>query len=600
MTSSRASFLCLLFSLSGCAASHERGGSHPDDDGRVEDDDFNDGIDWGDEDELDGDSSSDDSDDDLIEDPELPPPECGRAAPLELPRLIAHDIDVERVAVGPCGELAYESADTLHVLDAAYARELATGVNMSAPRFSPDGALLTASGQNNVMVLDLVSEERREVPGEGRGFLLQTSDWWHDDVSQPRSVPVVCNSSGLGLFLDGAVDVRFPGRACVPGAFDDWSGWLWGEYGSTVLYRDEDGDLHAADFLSGLDTIVAVELIEGNGWGFDFLHLSDDGRVLVHVAGWDEACGDTFCPMSDGTATLFDLTTQLTHHGLPAALVGNSHEVNIIDGPPGSHRMAIQGATDMTLIASADQLVASTVRNRAPLQIVGRRDEVLGRQYPDGALELVPFTGGGATTISPTSEEHDPWDPPDVAVSWDGSVIAYSAYRARRCETNPALDPCQTQLWEVVVWSREHGELAAHLTSQPASPLWVGDDGSVLVYGPLAGHNEGFGWGDFVLDTAGNVLAQLPDSEQVTALSDGFLLATPAEVMGGGTDLWRFDVTTGTSATVALQPASVPAGADLAVWVDPAEQRLVYAFHWYDAASSRDRSQLYAGQLPRL
>src|SRR5262245_12099228 len=105
MTSSRASFLCLLLSLTGFAAWHERAGSHPDDDAQPQDDDFEDGVDWGDEDEFDpdGDSDPDDSDGDLIEHPQLPAPECGRAAPAKLPWLIAYDVDVERLAIGPCG-----------------------------------------------------------------------------------------------------------------------------------------------------------------------------------------------------------------------------------------------------------------------------------------------------------------------------------------------------------------------------------------------------------------------------------------------------------------------------------------------------------------
>jgi hypothetical protein len=589
MTSMRSSLLCLCFAnLAGCAAWHER----HDDSGTpsdVSDDGDPTDADADSDAELDDDGADDWADSD---EPDVPTPTCRGALPDRAPFLVARDIPAERVVVGPCGELAYGNDDgVISLHDATFARRLGSWANVYQAQFSPDGAQFMATGQGEMVLYDLEAETSQGFSGEA-GFLQRDEGWQGSDASdEPRSIPFLCDGAGLGLIRGDVIDTLFPGLACAPGSSAIAHA---SAHGSRVVLRDENRRLHVADFASGTDWLPPLESAEEPN-AFDVLHLSGDGRVLVHIAGWDEDCGDTFCPRSDGTATVFDLAAQEAHR-VPAWL-DDDRDVGIFEGPPGSHRLAIQGASEATLLSFSNELVSREHRDLVPLEVLASGDAVLGMRHVDGALELVRF-GGGSTEITPTSEPSDPWDPPGIAVSHDGSVLAYVAFRPKRCDVKPELrEGCSGQLWETVVWSREGGELASHLSSQPPGVHWVGDDGSVLIDGPLSNPDgtDASPWGLRVLGTDRSVRTTLVgELLQLVPLRSGFLAVMSAEVPGGASALQRFDIGSG-SMTLLERPASVPVEAGLHAWVDAAEERLVYAFDWHEGGTRR--GELYAGRL---
>jgi hypothetical protein len=576
------SALCLVV-LAGCALAHEPAVPAP------------------------GDVSVDDDAEDGADEQESDPPAlfCGSALPAGDPSRIAADVDPESVVVSPCGELAYADGAATHLLDAAY-----TGVKASLPgahyaAFSPDGGWFMAGAPAQTLFYDL----RRDVQvgiyaTERAGFLQQDARWSGYAAGAPaRSLPFLCTAAGLSLLLDGAFDTRFPDANCA-GQPDPL---LWTAYGSVVLYRGPDRHVRVADFATTSDRELRINLAEyewmpENRMPVDLFHLSGDGRVLVHTAAWDESCGDTFCRYSQGDGVLVDLAHGDERLDVHTGLHPDTRELSVLDGPPGSHYLAVESELDTTLLDASQQLRAMPHDDFRPLLFVPGRDEVLGSAY-GGALELLGFDADAPTQVSAVSDyQSSGLDAPNVRASRDGSVFAYTAYRAQRCTQNPAIEDCDLPVWDTVVWSRTAGELAAFPASQPPQVHWVGDDGRVLFAGGLvvgAQDNTPIvaGSGLYLMSPEGFIMADWSGyPEQVLPLSDGFLLVVtdPENEKLNQKLIVRLRLVPGDSIILATTPPDVPANAALKVWVDAAEERLVYLFDWTDDTR---HGALYAGRL---
>jgi hypothetical protein len=530
---------------------------------------------------------------------------CGEASLPGPLREITSAVAIDQVDLGPCGHLAYGDATGAHVLDPAFERELAATPDGSAALdFSPDGATLLIRTATAIRVEDLLAGVATVVDTvapslwPNGGFLAWDSSWTVEvpGASSPRSVAFVCGADGLSLVINGQL------RPAVGGA-GTCDAVTWSEHGGVVILRDRDGHLHAADLAHGVDRRLPVEptLAAPQRIPADRLHLSADGRVLIHLPAWDVACEDTYCPESDGIATVVDLATAAPVGTAAARMEPRDRGIELVEDPDLGGGLAVGGEGVMTLVDRGPRPRLDERPGFEPLAAIPGHDDLLARR--GDALVIAPYGAGPPIELSPD------FDGEPIAVSKDGTVIAFPRFSLRCIAYPDRPGLCHKQLWEVIVWSRDAGVIATYAATQPLVVRWVGSDGSVLVAGPLIhGEVPATAPPDFDGDPGLHLLA--PDGralrrweaevEQIAEIDGGLVLALrDAE---RSVSLSRVDVATGAERSIDRTPSLLPAGVlgypELHFWTDAHAQRLAYRMDWEEGANQVARSSLHAGAMP--
>ena len=511
------------------------------------------------------------------------------------------------IKVGPCGHLAYSvGRGDFVLLDPSYQNELRRVAVARSIEFSPDGATFMAITERGVTLTDLESGATSEFAGADGGFLRWDPSWTVTlGPAVPQSVPFICGDAGLGLVI--GKQVQAPIATAVGCRLHDWSA-----LGSRVLYFSDDQHLRVADFARADDRSLPIEPTQAgaNRRPADGYHLSGDGRILLHLPGWDETCGDTFCRKTSGMAAIVDLASATEVQRVPANFSpGGREEIEAMEPSSLPSRVAVGGAVgggvggavSMTLVHGNGGIVVSNHPRFKPLAVIASHDEVLARDDGDHSLWLLPFSGGQTINVSRTSVVDSLKPAAGFAVSSDGNVIAYQ----RLSNSN--------NVWELVVWSRAGGVQRTHYATQPFHAAWVGGDGTVLVQAellreglPPAGSQIRGEWALYLLAPGGNVLARWENPasvEQILELEDGILVAVRESLET--VRLQRVNVATGAATTIVQTPTTPPAADShphymLRFWTDARRQRLVYELSWPEGTptTTKYRNSLHAGPLP--
>lgn len=211
------------------------------------------------------------------------------------------------------------------------------------------------------------------------------------------------------------------------------------------------------------------------------LSLSMDGHTLLVERTEIEASGDYFA-RTNLTVQLVFLPTHTT--GVPFALqwgqVGNL-SVRDFFAPAGPHRLAFAGYQSALWQDVAGVSHTTTRTKLLTIDPAGTDGIFLDSRDKTGALLRAPLVSGGttvpATILSTNVGEARGSD--DLA----HLVVAKIPTDGVRYPDKPSVS--HAQLWEVARLDAL-GETVFATSTQPLSPLWVGEDGASIVRGALA------------------------------------------------------------------------------------------------------------------
>jgi hypothetical protein len=246
------------------------------------------------------------------------------------------------------------------------------------------------------------------------------------------------------------------------------------------MYRLRVGEPEAVA-IPGLDFSASIN--EDGQTVMDQAALSHDGEVLIHRRHVAERCNDTMCG-TEATFTLADLDTARvlgTAPSRPNPCCGDPGPLQYLEGAGRGHTLLLEGVDRETWVLD-EKLSLQRLENSAPLHL-----------FSDGASALLSRREGRGhalhrVRLADQSVVQSLGETTDVVVSRRESFVVGSRFEPDKCVRYPDRPGvCHKQIWQLVAWHDKNERVLAEST-QPLGPVWVGEDGSVLVAAQLADH----------------------------------------------------------------------------------------------------------------
>jgi hypothetical protein len=489
--------------------------------------------------------------------------------------------------VGPCGEVLQQEIEGVGdattrrtwLFEADYAEPTLLSESQTAfAVFAPTGRAVVVTDAESVVMHRLGGEPvtLAEVAGA-------TVHWMRDPDALDRLLPLVC-ADGRVTLVDGGAE-----RVLAEDAFSCEA--IARDAPVLVYRRESDGVLVRVDArassiveLPGVDfadeTFVPEEVARD-----DRVTLSPDGRVLIHQRMWRRPFSG-FVP--ERWATLFD--TADGDEIAPIQAPSDYQPLVPVAMPGHGHTLVFPSDERLTVLTPSLDFVFFEGWEVAPEPV---RDRLLVREVTSGDVWLMD----AATAVLSGPVFEDTSSLSQVVASKSRELLV-AQRRERVCDDGVCrnVDP-------VLVW--RSGAPAQEVTNANGivQVRWVGDDGRLLLSGPLFGDDgETVVSGLHLLDPNGEVVARWVDAnEGSTARSvDGTLFFT----------LFRGDPRTGYNVQelLAVDPATglseIVAAGDRGVFLatDDAESRVVWGWQW--AVEDRERgifeihNRVVAGPVP--
>lgn len=412
------------------------------------------------------------------------PADSGKDTPTEQVQPLCGDVSpaaafhrlggtVSQAALGPCGHAAWiEQNASLWLANPDLEGGKKVADDASGLVFTASGQRLVYTRKGALVVRDLTTAEERSVPLAGAHGSAALRD------AAGKDVIVACDEAGLRLF-DGALAQR----AQVARADLDCHLFASASSRHAVVAAGSGDKLEyfSIDAETGATRPLTLPAGPAKGGG-QLMHqpgLSDDGLVFFRVSQRNDPCGDTVCG-TEASIALADVRSGAPIGAVPLApqpCCGHPPPDGLLAPGKGMH-LSGRGLQGAYWVDSASQL--HQVGHVKPVSFARDGASFLGYGTDDKSPSPQAArysTAGGAVVEKLGRADALIVSRNDGAMALDGGVV--------RCVFYPDKPgTCHEQIWQTR--SMQAGAEVLRLEStQPLTPLWVGDDGAVLVAGAL-------------------------------------------------------------------------------------------------------------------
>ena len=417
----------------------------------------------------------------------------------------------------PCGHLSYLTWATVENMVTAESHQLmppslvdGTKVSESANgrEFSLDGRFfIYGIGEGRLSVRDLTTgkEVTHELPYQRVGLVKGT------DPDVPELY--FCANDTLSLLSAGTVTSLDTNVNC--------DSIERARSRAALAYLDKDGVVHSARFPGGEVRQIqwaALPADEGDRYSTQRLSLSPDGSLVLRQVDRFEYCGDTVCGLSASVDVASTDSTVTHSYGVPIPECCG-HLTDAISFADNLGRGSLVSSFDaITFYGEGD--IQSTLSPGEPMWLYRDQRRLLTRIKAPDSSYVLQLTG------LPEGHLQGEWSTVQTGpVVMSASEGAFG-FVARLSTINGG-----NSVYTVNVV--RDGFLEASVSRSPdnrVAPVWVGDDGAVLIAGPVFGEGDVVDEAPFrLVDPSGALLSRLNDEEGL--LRTGKVTDTEAAVL---------------------------------------------------------------------